>query len=103
MSNATPRVIREKETFKTEASVNIDGEEIRFFVKSSVNYERMTYKVSPIVTMVHKKSPEFEKALLNSVDTSRTECMNRLEKYREETGLGTQSEMNFGEPAGASA
>lgn len=98
---STPRMIREKETFRTEQVVNIDGDDVRFFCKCSVNYERLTYKVQPIITLVHGDSKEFDKAILESVRECRSECKRRLDVYREEAGIGTQGDLFAGEPAGS--
>jgi hypothetical protein len=92
------RVIKEKETFRTEQIVNIDGVDVKFYVKSSVNYERMTYKVQPIITLVHGDYEESDQAIVDSVRECRNECKSRLAQYREEYGLGDQGNLfNQGE------
>lgn len=90
---ATPRIIREKETFKTESIVNVDGEDVRFHVKTSVNYERLTFKITPIITMIHGDGEDFEKAVRAAVRECRNEAKARLSQYREETGIGTQTDL----------
>lgn len=87
------RVIKEKETFRTEQIVNIDGQDVKFFVKSTVNYERLTYKVQPIITLIHGDDEDVDRAIIESVRDCRQECQARLAQYREETGLGTQTDM----------
>ena len=94
MSKAT--MIREKETFRTEQIINIEGEDVKFYVKSSVNYERLTYKVQPVITMIHSLGDDVNKAIISSVGQAVTECRNRLAKYREEVGIGNQGDL-FGQ------
>lgn len=99
MSTA-PRIIKEKETFRTESIVNIDGTDVKFYTKSSVNYERLSYKVQPVITMVHDESEDIDKAILAAKKQCVTECKSRLSKYRDETGIGTQGDLfSKGEPA----
>ena len=87
------RVIKEKETFRTEQVVNIDGTDVKFYVKSTVNYERLTYKVQPISTLVHGDDEQVDQAIINSVRECRNECKNLLSQYREESGIGTQTDL----------
>ena len=87
------RVIKEKETFRTEQVVNIDGNDVKFYVKSTVNYERLTYKVQPVITLVHGDDEQVDKAIIESVRECRNECKDRLAQYREETGIGTQADL----------
>ena len=83
MSNQR-RVIKEKETFRTEQIVNIDGQDVKFYVKSTVNYERLTYKVQPIITLSHGDDQAVDKAIIDSVRECRNECKSRLFQYRED-------------------
>ena len=99
---ADRRIIKEKETFRTEQIVNIDGQDVKFYVKSSINYERLTYKVQPIITLIHGDSEEVDQAIIHSVRESREECKTLLANYREESGLGTQGDLFGGAPAEAS-
>jgi len=102
MSNEA-RIIREKETFRTETIVNLDGQDVKFYTKSSVNYERLSYKVQPIITMVHGDSQDVDNALLEAKRQCIAECKTRLAQYREETGIGTQGDLfdygALGEPS----
>lgn len=96
-----PVVIREKETLRTKITVNIEGIDTDLFVKSNINYERLTYKVTPVITMQHGFGTDLQKALKESVEKCRVECIERLEAYREAAGLGTQQELTFDAPASA--
>lgn len=87
------RVIKEKETFRTEQIVNIEGNDVKFYVKSTVNYERLTYKVQPVITTVHGDDEQVDQAILQSVRECRNECKALLAQYREETGIGTQGDL----------
>ena len=87
------RVVREKETFRTEQIVNIDGVDVKFYVKSSVNYERLSYKVQPVITMSHGDSDEVDEAMKISVRECRNQCKARLAQYREDAGIGTQTDL----------
>lgn len=95
------RVIREKETFRTESVFNIDGEDIKMCAKATVNYERLSFKVQPILTMIHGSGKETDQAMKEVARSARVECENRLSTYREEAGIGSQTELEFGqgEPA----
>lgn len=97
MPNAS-KIIREKESFRTEAIINVDGEDVKLYAKASVNYERLTYKVQPILTLIHGFGKEVQKAIIDVLRTCRDECETRLATYREEAGIGTQGDL-FGEPA----
>lgn len=92
-----PRIIREKETFRTETIVNVDGEDIKFYTKSSVNYERLTFKVQPVITLVHGSGKDMDGAILDCVKECRDECKKRLDVYREEAGIGTQGDLFTGD------
>ena len=88
-----PRMTREKETFKFEEHVNVDSSDVKCYVKCSVNYERLTYKVQPIVTLVHGWQEEVQHVFLSLVSAGVQECKRRLDQYREETGIGTQKDL----------
>lgn len=88
------RIVREKETFRTEQIIDLDGQDVRFYVKASVNYERMSYKVQPIITMIHgEDSAILDKAILDSIQSARLECETRLESYRQSAGIGAQGDL----------
>lgn len=96
----SPTTIREKETFRTEMLVD----DVKLYVKCSVNYERLTYKVQPVLTLVHEFGPEIQEALVEACQASRDECLSRLDKYRDEAGIGRQTSLNFeDEPQAAAA
>lgn len=97
MSNQL-KLIREKETFRYEHYVDVDGEDVKVYVKASVNYERLTYKVQPVITMIHGFGEDVQQGMLDAVSAARTECENRLAKYREEAGIGHQGDL-FGDSA----
>lgn len=94
------RMTREKETFKLESIVNIDGTDVKCYVKCSTNFERLTYKVSSIVTLVHDWSEDVRDTFDDLIHRGVEECKKRLSQYREESGIGTQGDL-FGEPAEA--
>ena len=103
MSN-TARIIREKETFRTEQVLNVGGEDVKMYAKASVNYERLSFKVQPILTMVHGSGKETDQAMKEVAGLARAECQTRLAQYRDEAGIGSQTEFNFeGEGEGESA
>lgn len=86
-------MIREKETFRLEGFTSIDGEDVKCYVKASVNYERLTYKVQPIITLIHGWGKEIAQAFTDLVQQGIEECKARLEQYREEVGIGTQGDL----------
>ena len=92
------KMTREKETFKFEAFVNIEGEDRKCYAKCSVNYERLTYKVTPAITLVHDWNDEVAEEFNNLIAAGVDECKSRLAVYREEAGIGTQGDL-FGEPS----
>lgn len=92
------KMTREKETFKFEAFVNIEGEDRKCYAKCSVNYERLTYKVTPVITLVHDWNDEVAEEFNNLIAAGVDECKSRLAVYREEAGIGTQGDL-FGEPS----
>ncbi len=85
MSNI--KLVREKETFRSETLVDVDGSEVKLYVKSSVNYERLTFKVQPVLTLVHDFREEVQEALVEACVAAHAECMARLDKYRSEVGV----------------
>lgn len=94
------RMTREKETFRMEEMVNLDGTDVKCYVKCSVNYERLIYKVQPVITLSHDWGDDVRKTFSEIIAAGVAECKDRLAKYREETGLGTQPELfGVGEPA----
>jgi len=93
MSNI--KLVREKETFRSETLVDVDGSEVKLYVKSSVNYERLTFKVQPVLTLVHEFGEEVQEALVEACAAARAECMARLDKYRSEVGVGRQLGLDF--------
>lgn len=93
------KMTREKETFKLEAIVNLDQSDTKCYAKCSVNYERLTYKVQPIITLVHDWNEDVQETFNELIAEGVTECKARLEKYREESGIGTQQDLFAGEPA----
>lgn len=95
------KMTREKETFKLEDFTNVDGEDVKCYVKCSVNYERLTYKAQPIITLVHGWDSDVQDTFNELTHEAVAECKRRLDKYREEAGIGTQQELVFGEPASA--
>lgn len=92
------KMTREKETFKFEAFINVEGEDRKCYVKCSVNYERLTYKVTPVITLVHDWNDEVAEEFNNLIAAGVNECKSRLAVYREEAGIGTQGDL-FGEPS----
>ncbi len=96
-----PKMTREKETFKFEGFFNNDnGEDVKCYAKCSVNYERLTYKVSPVITLSHGWGGEVADTFNELTAAAVQECKNRLDKYREESGIGTQRDLfEQGEPA----
>lgn len=98
---ATMKMTREKETFKLEDFANSNGEDVKCYAKCAVNYERLTYKVQPIVTLVHDWNEDVQEVFNELTAEGVAECKRRLDKYREEAGIGTQQELFAGEPASA--
>lgn len=96
--DAHVKMTREKETFKFETFVNIDGEDVKMYAKCSVSYERLTYKIQPVITLIHGWDSEVAAEFDILVDNAVAECQERLAKYREESGIGTQGDL-FGEPS----
>lgn len=92
------KMTREKETFKFETFVNIDGEDRKLYAKCSVNYERLTYKVQPIITIIHGWDNDVAAEFDILVDNAVHECKERLASYREEAGIGTQGDLFGDEP-----
>ena len=97
-SNAV-KMTREKETFKLEAIVNIGSSDTKCYAKCSVNYEALTYKVQPIVTLVHDWNEDVRDTFNELTAKGVVECKNRLTQYREEAGIGTQADLFEGTAA----
>ncbi len=94
------KMTREKETFKFESFINVEGEDRKCYVKCNVNYERLTYKATPVITLVHDWNKDVAAEFNNLIAAAVEECKARLALYREEAGIGTQGDL-FGEPAEA--
>lgn len=88
-----PRMTREKETFKFEDHVNVESTDVKCYVKCSVNYERLTYKVQPVITLVHGWDEDVQDTFSGLVTSGVNECKRRLDQYREEAGIGTQKDL----------
>jgi hypothetical protein len=93
------KMTREKETFKLEAIVNLDQSDTKCYAKCSVNYERLTYKVQPIITLSHDWNDDVQETFNELTAEGVAECKVRLAKYREEAGIGTQQDLFAGESA----
>lgn len=94
------KMTREKETFKLEAIVNLDQSDTKCYAKCSVNYERLTYKVQPIITLVHDWNEDVRDTFNELTAEGVAECKRRIGQYREEAGIGTQADLfDQGEPA----
>ena len=94
------KMTREKETFKFEGIFNNDnGEDVKCYVKCSVNYERLTYKCQPVVSLVHGWNSDVADTFNDLISAGVDECKTRLAKYREEAGIGTQTDLFDGEAA----
>jgi hypothetical protein len=85
----TIKMTREKETFKFEDFVNINSEDVKCYV----NYERLTFKVQPVVTLVHGWDEGVQEVFSELIFAGVEECKARLQKYREEAGIGTQTDL----------
>jgi hypothetical protein len=91
-------VILEKETFRTDGYVS-DQEDLKFIIKATVNYERLTYKVTPVMTTSHEIDDDFIDALSDGVTQATEECQKRLASHRNAHGIGQQTELDFNAPA----
>lgn len=87
----SPRTVPCRSTFRTETVLNIDGVDVILYVNSSVNYERLTYKVEPIITMVHGSFEHYSTALSKCLTAATENCKRLLFAHREAHGLGTQA------------
>ena len=94
------KMTREKETFKFEDYVNVDSTDVKCYAKCSVNYERLAYKVQPIITLVHGWDSDVRDTFDNLTHAGIEECKARLQQYIEEAGIGTQGDLFEGEKAG---
>ena len=92
-------LIPEKETFRTDGYVNNDQEDVKFVVKATVNFERLTYKVTPIITTSHEIDQDFTDSLADAVKQATAECQKRLAQFRNAYGIGQQTELDFNAPA----
>lgn len=92
------KLVPEKQTFRAEVMVDVDGQDVRFYAKCTVNFERMTQKVTPIVTTIHE-GEDFKEALVEVVETCQSHCIGLLEKHRQAHGLGRQGELDFASSA----
>lgn len=100
-SKVKPKIIREGEKFKSEHMLNLDGKDIPLTVKCAVDYLRLRYKVSPVITLIHGWSKEVQEAVSASIAECVSTCNNMLDDYREANGLGRQGELFDGEPGEA--
>lgn len=87
------KMTREKETFKLESFVNVESTDVKCYAKCSVNYERLTYKVQPIITLVHNWDKDVRDTFNDLTAEGVSECKRRLEQHREEAGIGTQGDL----------
>lgn len=95
-------VVREKETFRWEVILDIEGHDTWVYVKASVNYERQSFKITPIITLIHGWDDDVQEQFLQGIEDCRAECERRLEAFRGEVGAGKQHTMDFGTAASAS-
>lgn len=88
-------MVREKEVFRFEGMVNVDGTDVRCYVKAAVNYERLTHKVTPVITYSHGWVDNADvRDLFRELTTGAvSECVRRLEVYRGEMGIGAQGDL----------
>lgn len=96
------RMVREKEDFRWEKMVNVDQTDVRVYMKASVSYEKLTFKIKPVITYVHKwgQSEEVMEAFNEGIDFCTEECLRRLDVYRGESGIGAQGDLfEQGEPS----
>lgn len=97
------KMTREKETFKLESFVNVESTDVKCYAKCSVNYERLTYKVQPIITLVHDWNDDVKETFNDLTAEGVAECKRRLQQHREEAGIGTQADLFEGGGEGTRA
>jgi len=93
MATETKQIIREKEAFRWEIMVNIDGHDTRVYVKATVNYETQSYKIHPVITMTHGWDEEVQEQFIAGIEDCKEECEERLSRYRGEIGSGAQGDL----------
>lgn len=102
MSTNNGTIVRLKEAFKWEKLVNLDGEDVKFYCKCSVDYRNGTFKVEPVITLIHDFDENDDQVILEAVRECRAHCNDLLENHRSAMGLGRQGNL-FEEPEPAEA
>ena len=86
-------IIREKETFRYEVMLNIDGHDTRIYVKANINFEKLTFKVTPTITLRHGWGKDVKDEFLAGIAACRERCEEMLAAYRNEYNIGDQQDL----------
>jgi hypothetical protein len=91
------QTVKEKLSFKLRETVEIDGQQMDFFTKCSVNFEKGTYKVTPVVTTQHGTDTDFFETVAAVAQSAAIECKKELDAYNQSMGIGVQGDL-FAQP-----
>lgn len=93
------QTVKEKLTFKLRETVEVGGEngssmQVDLYVKCSVNFEKLTYKVTPVITTQHGTDADFFKTVAKVAHSAAVECKKELDLYSASIpGGGVQGEL----------
>lgn len=95
------QTVKEKLTFKLRETVDVGGEngssmQVDLYVKCSVNFEKSTYKVTPVITTQHGTDAAFFKSVAAVSHAAAVECKKELDLYAASIpGGGVQGELDL--------
>ncbi len=88
------RQVKEKENWKTVETVQMENEQVDMFVKYAINYEKMTYKVTPIITGAHGTDEDTFLIMAEAARAAAVECERLLREHLFETpGAAVQGDL----------
>lgn len=92
------QTIREKLSLKFRETIEVDKSQVDLYVKCSVNFEKGTYKVTPVITTQHGTDAAVFNKMRDMALSAATICKHELSEYALESGQGVQGDL-FDQPA----
>jgi len=92
------QTIKEKLSLKFRETIEVDKSQVDLYVKCSVNFEKGTYKVTPVITTQHGTDAAVFNKMRDMALSAANICKRELAEYALESGQGVQGDL-FDQPA----
>ncbi len=87
------QTIKEKLPLKFRETIEADKSQVDLYVKCSVNFEKGTYKVTPVITTQHGTERAAFAKMQEVALQAAIFCKAELDAYALETGTGVQGDL----------